>query len=444
MSIFDYNPSSISPYPYWRWNKVLPAVYDDSLSQYEILSKLNTVNEIIESTNTTGEQVEQLTMLVQQLIDGGFPSGLVSYVEQIAQAAIEDDVAAINEVISQMQGTIDSMEESIQGQIDAIADDVEALQNAHRNEIWVVIGDSFSDPNLSGYISNSITVWPSIIRRNGVNVKNYSKSGAGYVHSTGDSFVIQAMNAANDTSYDHDKVTRVIIYGFVNDVSSSENTSTLMVNVQNMTTVLRNAFKYADIDVYPNWYVRQLSIQDQTYFGFLQLACENAHITYHQESAYLLMNYVPNNVFLSDNLHPNQLGQNIISSYFMNKNAGYSGRINGALTIIGQNTFDNVICNNSGLTLDSFSFGVNESCYDGFNFKCKTAMNTVSISAIPANYTQDIIIGLHFDSRQQRLWTNNLVIPVLVYGNVSNGYRGDYMGYINNDYLYVYVRPINE
>lgn len=107
MSIFDYNPTNITPYPYWRWNKVLPAVYDDSLSQYEILSKLLcTVNQIIESTNTTGEQVEQLTQLVQQLIDGEFPSGMVQYVREIAEAAVADDIEAVNAVIASMQEQI--------------------------------------------------------------------------------------------------------------------------------------------------------------------------------------------------------------------------------------------------------------------------------------------------------------------------------------------------
>lgn len=108
MSIFDYNPNNIAPYPYWRWNKVLPAVYDDSLSQYEILSKLLcTVNQIIESTNTTGEQVEQLTQLVQQLIDGEFPSGLVQYVREVAKAAVADDIESVNAVIASMQEQID-------------------------------------------------------------------------------------------------------------------------------------------------------------------------------------------------------------------------------------------------------------------------------------------------------------------------------------------------
>lgn len=107
-NIFDYNPQNIHPFPYWKWNKVLPAVYDDSLSQYEILCKLlDVVNNIISSTNSTGEQVEQLTQLVQQLIDGEFPSGIVQYVTDIAEAAIADDIDAINSAIETLQSQVE-------------------------------------------------------------------------------------------------------------------------------------------------------------------------------------------------------------------------------------------------------------------------------------------------------------------------------------------------
>jgi len=104
MAIFDYNPSAITPFPYWKWNKVLPAVYDDSVSQYEMLCRLlSVVNNIITSTNSTGEQVEALTQLVQQLIDGEFPTGLVDYVNDMVEAAMADDIEAINAIIAQIQ-----------------------------------------------------------------------------------------------------------------------------------------------------------------------------------------------------------------------------------------------------------------------------------------------------------------------------------------------------
>lgn len=120
-NIFDYNPQNIHPFPYWKWNKVLPAVYDDSLSQYEILCKLlHVVNNIIESTNSTGEQVEQLTQLVQQLIDGEFPSGLVDYVEDIVEAAMADEIETINQTIQQIMDDIAAYEDEMNASIDTL------------------------------------------------------------------------------------------------------------------------------------------------------------------------------------------------------------------------------------------------------------------------------------------------------------------------------------
>lgn len=114
MAIFDYDPKAVGMLPYWKWNRVLPAVYDDSLSQYEILCKLlYKVNDIITNSNSMGEQVEQLTQLVQQLIDGEFPSGIVEYVTEIVNAAIADDMEAIQEIVSDMQETLDNYSEQL-------------------------------------------------------------------------------------------------------------------------------------------------------------------------------------------------------------------------------------------------------------------------------------------------------------------------------------------
>lgn len=109
MAIFDYDPKAVGMLPYWKWNRVLPAVYDDSLSQYEILCKLlYKVNDIITNSNSMGEQVEQLTQLVQQLIDGQFPSGIVDYVNDIVEAAMAEDIEAMYAAIAAIETTVNS------------------------------------------------------------------------------------------------------------------------------------------------------------------------------------------------------------------------------------------------------------------------------------------------------------------------------------------------
>lgn len=200
-NIFDYNPANITPYPYWRWNKVLPAVYDDSLSQYEILSKLlYTVNDIITSTNTMGEQVEQLTQLVQQLIDGQFPSGIVDYVESIVEATIDDDIAAINQVISDISDEIESLENS--------------LKWAKRPYKVAVFADSTfrtnTDPSTSESITSIVTFMQQLSE---IEVADYSVSG-----SSSDSLY----SIVSDLTYTEIEDADVVIVGYgTNDWQSS-------------------------------------------------------------------------------------------------------------------------------------------------------------------------------------------------------------------------------
>lgn len=64
--------SSIEGLARWRWNRVLPIVYDDSLSQYEILCKLvREFNKTIENTTNVIDSTEQLKNLVEHLLQNG-------------------------------------------------------------------------------------------------------------------------------------------------------------------------------------------------------------------------------------------------------------------------------------------------------------------------------------------------------------------------------------
>ena len=59
----------IGEFRHWCY-KVLPLVYDDSLSYYEVLCKLtNYVNTLAETLRDTGEDVEELKTLYEQLND---------------------------------------------------------------------------------------------------------------------------------------------------------------------------------------------------------------------------------------------------------------------------------------------------------------------------------------------------------------------------------------
>lgn len=92
----DYTPIALKCLCYYNVQKVLPAVYDDSLSYYELLAKIQAkLNEVIISENNLNEwQVAQdevmaeLEQLVQDFINGGYRQDF----DQFAQEWLDENI----------------------------------------------------------------------------------------------------------------------------------------------------------------------------------------------------------------------------------------------------------------------------------------------------------------------------------------------------------------
>ena len=62
----DYNATMVSKLQYWC-QKILPAVYDDSLSYYELLNKVvQKLNEVIDQGNDLSEGMTSLYFYVNE------------------------------------------------------------------------------------------------------------------------------------------------------------------------------------------------------------------------------------------------------------------------------------------------------------------------------------------------------------------------------------------
>lgn len=100
----------------YRVSKVLPLVYDDALSYYEVLSKLITiVNECIDTCNETEEAVDTLSTTVT------------------SQAA---DIAGIQSNITSIQSDISSLDndmDDVEDRLDGIDDNITTLTNTVSN-----------------------------------------------------------------------------------------------------------------------------------------------------------------------------------------------------------------------------------------------------------------------------------------------------------------------
>lgn len=91
----------IKPFRFWS-QKVLPLVYDDSLSYYEVVCKVVIkLNEVIESQNTTVESVETLTNQLNTAVEqlSTQIAGVLLQFEELSQA-FEDFKADIRTTIS--------------------------------------------------------------------------------------------------------------------------------------------------------------------------------------------------------------------------------------------------------------------------------------------------------------------------------------------------------
>lgn len=91
-----YVPQVVRPLLAYAVQKVLPAVYDDSLSYYEVLAKVQCkLNEVVESLSNLNDWQEaqdavmaQLTQMVEDFINGGYRDDF----DQFAQAWLNENI----------------------------------------------------------------------------------------------------------------------------------------------------------------------------------------------------------------------------------------------------------------------------------------------------------------------------------------------------------------
>ena len=117
--------------------KIVPLVYDDTLSYYEFLCKvLNKMNEAIDALNALGIRVDDLETAVQQLqeVVTGLDTRLTT-----AEGDIRDiklDVQTINNAITNINGAIETINTTIvalQGQVTDNTTNITAIQSSISN-----------------------------------------------------------------------------------------------------------------------------------------------------------------------------------------------------------------------------------------------------------------------------------------------------------------------
>lgn len=93
-----YTPQILRALCLYNVQKVLPAVYDDSLSYYELLAKIQQkCNELVTANNylqewqaTQDEVIRELTQQVEDFINGGYKADFDQFAQDWLEANIQE------------------------------------------------------------------------------------------------------------------------------------------------------------------------------------------------------------------------------------------------------------------------------------------------------------------------------------------------------------------
>lgn len=241
----DFNPgvhqyTAIKPFRAWC-QKVLPLVYDDSLSYYELLCKVvKYINDILADLDNMGKDITSLNNAFDRL---------QSYVNNYFSTL--DVQGEINNKLDQMaeDGTLTDVIQQTFG-------NSKKLKGYDNNCIMVTIGDSYArgtayESSQGGTVATG-QGWPYWLNNLfNYDVRNYASGGAGYIRQgtsgdlSGRNFKELAEYAVSDLGNDVKNVEFVVLSGGINDsVSDWEG---LQTAVNDCLSYIVNNFKSARI-----------------------------------------------------------------------------------------------------------------------------------------------------------------------------------------------------
>ena len=96
-----YTPQILRALCLYNVQKVLPAVYDDSLSYYEILAKVqDKLREVVDANNylqewqaTQDEVIQELSQAVEDFINGGYREDFDQFAQEWLRENVEEALA---------------------------------------------------------------------------------------------------------------------------------------------------------------------------------------------------------------------------------------------------------------------------------------------------------------------------------------------------------------
>ena len=293
------------------------------------------------------DEVDAFDSRIDALEDG------LPVADYTSQSTVSDAIKAVSDVLP--ASAFDSVN-TVDAAIDAVGDVLPAsafdsvntvqsrfvtvenrISSLETGKHFVVIGDSFS---VTGTGVGASDLWHyKLAQMLGLTAHNYAVSGCGFVQGVSN-FANQITNAIQDSSYDNNDVSLVIIYGGLNDCYNGSNESAIVSAAESALTMVKTAFPNAKIVLgavnsfitvwskagltWPTSGGGTITIQHST--RRLEYLIENlcATLPYVLFIPFARMMVAQSSWFKASDKHPNTTGQDAICSIFYRALCGIS------------------------------------------------------------------------------------------------------------------------
>lgn len=322
----------VGAFRFWC-QKVLPAVYDDSLSYYELLCKvMKWLEDLTTVTNTQSDAITELQTTLQNFIDGE----ITPYIEEKINEWFDENQPQIVADISQLNTKTENLETEL--------GKVWHNYYQYNDKNIVFLGDSYLAPG----IPNSEYEWlaTNLATKLGMTKFNYAYGGAGFARPSNLIETQQATASAQMTAEEKANTAIVLCMAGCNDllnVDSENITQQAIVNgINNYITWAATTYPNAKIIVIPfNWGFSHLTYQLNR---LITNVLNSINSAIHAKGVLFIPGAWLWNLGIAgrfrNQVHPNEYGYHVIMNYILNALEGSYGNIystGGDVTIANSN-----------------------------------------------------------------------------------------------------------
>lgn len=309
----------VGAFRFWC-QKVLPAVYDDSLSYYELLCKVTKwLQDLTEVTNTQSDAIEELQQTLQNFLDGE----ITPYIESVIDQWFTENQPQIESDISDLQAAVNGLRTEL--------NTVWHNYYQYEGKNIVFLGDSFLAPG----IPNSEYEWlaTNLATKLGMTKFNFAYGGAGFGRP-GNLISTQQTQASNTmTATEKANTAIVLCMAGCNDLLNMEDENFNQYDIANgMNSYISWAsttFPNAKIVLIPfNWGFSHLTYQLNRVITNVMNTVNSAA---HAKGVLFIFGAWLWNIGLATRFrnqnHPNETGYHVILDYILNALEGSQGNI---------------------------------------------------------------------------------------------------------------------